>query len=77
MLSAIVRLKNESSFQKQEDVRFSTTPAFENRPIKEYKDVVISEPMMGVNTPKDLFADGENFIGGLSSPVLLIAGYSP
>ncbi|WP_369916860.1 hypothetical protein [Prevotella sp. oral taxon 376] len=37
----------------------------------------MSEPMMGVNTPKDLFANGENFIGGLSSSVLLVTGYSP
>ncbi len=45
----------------------STTPTFENNPIKEYKGVVTGETIIGANALKDLKASITDFFGGRSS----------
>ena len=44
----------------------STTPTFENNPIKEYKGVVTGETIIGANALKDLKASITDFFGGRS-----------
>ena len=45
----------------------STTPTFENNPIKEYKGVVTGETIIGANALKDLKASITDCFGGRSS----------
>lgn len=44
----------------------TTTPTIENRPITEYKGVVFSEVIAGVNAIKDLAAGFRDIFGGRS-----------
>lgn len=45
----------------------STTPTIENRPIQEYKGLVVGEAILGANVFKDLFAGIRDIVGGRSA----------
>ena len=44
----------------------TTTPTIENHPITEYKGIIFSEVIAGVNALKDLAAGFRDFFGGRS-----------
>ena len=44
----------------------TTTPTVENRPIRDYKGVVVGEAIMGANVFRDLFASIRDIVGGRS-----------
>ena len=44
----------------------TTTPSIEGQPIREYIAIVTSEPIIGANIVKDLFAGIRDIVGGRS-----------
>lgn len=44
----------------------TTTPTFENKPIKEYLGIVTGETIIGANFIKDFFAGIRDIVGGRS-----------